>query len=117
MEKCSKCQNLLECKPLGACWCMDYPKIPIRNTSDQCLCSSCLEASFAETINHSIAELSQDMMQSISNSFSIENLREQVDYTINKDGLLQFTKWYLIKRGYCCGNGCYNCPYEVKNKI
>jgi hypothetical protein len=57
------------------------------------------------------------MMQSISNSFSTENLREQVDYTINKDGLLQFTKWYLIKRGYCCGNGCYNCPYETKNKI
>ncbi len=21
----------------------------------------------------------------------------------------------LLKRGYCCGNGCKNCPYEYKN--
>lgn len=22
---------------------------------------------------------------------------------------------YLLQRGYCCGNGCKNCPYEYKN--
>ena len=22
---------------------------------------------------------------------------------------------YLLERGYCCGNGCKNCPYEYKN--
>jgi len=23
-----------------------------------------------------------------------------------------FTSVYLLKRGYCCGNGCLNCPYD-----
>ena len=22
---------------------------------------------------------------------------------------------YLLERGYCCGNGCKNCPYHYKN--
>lgn len=22
---------------------------------------------------------------------------------------------YLLERGYCCGNGCKNCPYNYKN--
>ena len=21
----------------------------------------------------------------------------------------------LLERGYCCGNGCKNCPYQYKN--
>lgn len=44
-------------------------------------------------------------------SESKPRLQEGIDYTINKDGLLMFTKEYLLKRGYCCGSGCTNCPY------
>lgn len=25
------------------------------------------------------------------------------------------TKEFLLKRGYCCHNGCKNCPYKDKN--
>ena len=25
-----------------------------------------------------------------------------------------FTAQYLLQRGYCCGNGCRNCPYDYK---
>ncbi len=28
-----------------------------------------------------------------------------------KKKLMVFTKDYLLKRGYCCQNGCLNCPY------
>ena len=28
------------------------------------------------------------------------------------DGRLVFTSSYLLDRGYCCGNGCLNCPYD-----
>jgi hypothetical protein len=28
--------------------------------------------------------------------------------------LLTFTAKYLLERGYCCGNGCKNCPYEYE---
>ena len=33
----------------------------------------------------------------------------------NPDGLVIFTAEYLLSRGYCCGNGCRNCPYDYKN--
>ena len=34
------------------------------------------------------------------------------DYYILPNGLLVFTASYLLRRGYCCGNGCLNCPYD-----
>ena len=40
---------------------------------------------------------------------------EEEDYYFNSDGLVVFTAEYLLQRGYCCGNGCKNCPYEYKN--
>ena len=33
------------------------------------------------------------------------------DYYILPDGRLVFTAGYLLKRGWCCGNGCLNCPF------
>jgi hypothetical protein len=41
-------------------------------------------------------------------------LIEGVDYYLNEKGLLTFTAKYLLERGYCCGNGCKNCPYEYE---
>lgn len=39
---------------------------------------------------------------------------EGIDYTINSDGYRVMTEFYLVKRGYCCSNGCKNCPYSPK---
>lgn len=33
----------------------------------------------------------------------------------NPNGLMVLTAKYLLERGYCCGNGCLNCPYDYKN--
>jgi len=38
-------------------------------------------------------------------------LKEGIDYTIDDKGRLVFTAHYLKNRGYCCNNGCMNCPY------
>jgi len=44
-------------------------------------------------------------------------LIEGIDYYIDKKtGLLVFTEHYLLKRGYCCNNGCKNCPYKKEKK-
>jgi len=43
-----------------------------------------------------------------------KRLTEDDDYYFNNDGLVVFTKEYLLERGYCCGNGCANCPYDYK---
>jgi Family of unknown function (DUF5522) len=32
-------------------------------------------------------------------------------------GLLVMTADYLRRRGYCCGNGCRNCPYDDTGKL
>lgn len=42
-------------------------------------------------------------------------LSEGEDYYLLPDGRLVFTAKYLLDRGYCCGNGCLNCPYEYRN--
>ena len=39
-------------------------------------------------------------------------MEEGRDYEILPDGLLVMTALYLSERGYCCGNGCLNCPYD-----
>lgn len=35
-------------------------------------------------------------------------------YYLNEERLVVFTAQYLLERGYCCGNGCVNCPYDFK---
>lgn len=37
------------------------------------------------------------------------------EFYINESGLYVFTAEYLLKRGYCCGNGCLHCPFDYKN--
>jgi len=37
------------------------------------------------------------------------------EFYFNSDGLVVFTADYLLNRGYCCGNGCKNCPFDYKN--
>lgn len=39
---------------------------------------------------------------------------EGVDYTMNPQGYRIMTELFLVKRGYCCSNGCKNCPYSPK---
>ena len=41
-------------------------------------------------------------------------LIEGIDYFVNENGLLVFTAAYLLRRGYCCGNGCLYCPYHFE---
>ncbi len=43
-----------------------------------------------------------------------QELIEGDDYYSNENGLIVFTAEYLLDRGYCCGNGCLNCPYDYK---
>lgn len=41
-------------------------------------------------------------------------MKEGKDYIILPDGRLVFTASYLQERGYCCGSGCLNCPYDYE---
>jgi hypothetical protein len=43
-----------------------------------------------------------------------QDYNEEDDYYLNDSGFIVFTAKYLLERGYCCGNGCKNCPYDYK---
>ena len=38
------------------------------------------------------------------------------DFYYSDDGYIIFTEKYLLKRGYCCKNGCKHCPYGFNKK-
>jgi hypothetical protein len=38
------------------------------------------------------------------------------DFYYSEDGYIIFTEKYLLKRGYCCKNGCKHCPYGFNKK-
>lgn len=40
-----------------------------------------------------------------------EKFSEGIDYYFD-NGLMVLTAHFLLKRGYCCGNGCRHCPYQ-----
>ncbi|MGB0887761.1 MAG: DUF5522 domain-containing protein [Vicingaceae bacterium] len=45
------------------------------------------------------------------NDFSKINKLEEDDFYLTPEGYRVFTEKYLLKRGYCCQNGCRHCPY------
>ena len=49
--------------------------------------------------------------------FSNKGKFEKGDFYYSEEGYIIFTEQYLLKRGYCCKNGCKHCPYGYnKNK-
>ncbi len=38
-------------------------------------------------------------------------LVENEDYYTDGEGLMIFTSKFLLARGFCCHQGCRNCPY------
>ena len=45
-----------------------------------------------------------------------ERLIEGKDYYF-EDGLMVLTEHFLLKRGYCCENGCRHCPYRFGKAV
>ena len=41
---------------------------------------------------------------------------DPTDFYYSPEGYLVFTEKYLLKRGYCCQNGCKHCPYGFNKK-
>jgi hypothetical protein len=41
---------------------------------------------------------------------------EPDDFYKTEEGYIVFTEKYLLKRGYCCKNGCKHCPYGFNKR-
>lgn len=46
---------------------------------------------------------------------SPDNKSEEKDFYW-ENGLMVFTAAFLLRRGYCCKNGCRHCPYGYKKE-
>ena len=48
--------------------------------------------------------------------FSSQTKLDPEDFYYSEEGYIVFTEKYLLKRGYCCQNGCKHCPYGFSFK-
>ncbi|MBK9154307.1 MAG: hypothetical protein IPM25_08840 [Chloracidobacterium sp.] len=115
-KSCSLCGESFDCgadSPGTACWCADFPPIMQPDPEVDCRCPKCLKAAIVEKIEEYTASITPETAHaSIARKYASDaKLVEDIDYYVNEDGLLVFTKWYLLKRGFCCKNGCRHCPY------
>lgn len=110
-KKCIKCSNLFECAKAGECWCAVLPSfMPADNNAD-CYCRDCLIDLHNEKIETLINSKPVSQILKIASNYYGHELLEKLDYTL-EEGRWIFTKWFLLKRGFCCDNGCRNCPYK-----
>lgn len=107
---CPKCNVTFSCG--STCWCGDFPKIIPINLTKGCLCNECLKENIVDQINEWMNPLT------LSNSIKIKDLGpvgkpiEGIDYSMSEKNQMVLSGWFLLRRGYCCGNGCTNCPYD-----
>jgi len=112
VKHCSQCQQRFGCGAgTGNCWCMSFPPIMSPTFEQDCFCPSCLDDAINERIEMLVNEQGMEHFQRLADPYRDQSkLIKNVDYKI-EDGLHVFSKWYLIKQGKCCNNGCNNCPY------
>lgn len=117
-KKCSICGKYFSCGVAtteSSCWCNDLPEIIPMQISQDCLCSDCLVTTIKDRIDQSIEQHSLNEILLIAKKYQADKkLVEKIDYNI-EDGNYVFTRWYHLKRGTCCKNGCRHCPYPKKN--
>jgi hypothetical protein len=116
VKTCSICGAQFVCGPQEGeenCWCCDYPPIMPLDFSRDCRCPACLKAIIKEKIAEYLKSITpENAAQSNARQYATGGrLVADIDYYFNEDGNYVLTAWYLLKRGYCCKNGCTHCPY------
>lgn len=119
---CPQCQQTVMCGAEQAaekpCWCMALPALssilpplPASDLSDQCLCQTCLLKRQSERLEQLYQTHTTEQLVNLARPFRSEGpLLEWLDFTI-ENGYHVFSRWFHLKRGQCCGNGCRHCPY------
>jgi hypothetical protein len=107
---CPRCNAEFECNAhdIANCKCVHVQVQPktrefLAKTEYGCLCCDCLVQ-----LNDLVIRASQSPFP-VDNESLIEGLHFYMD-----DGLMVFTEFYHIQRGYCCEKGCRHCAYGRK---
>lgn len=108
---CTQCSIQFACTADEACWCTKYPRLRWSAPEDSCFCPSCLITAMAQQINAASTLPDKKLSLEIASLGPAQTLQEGTDYTMNDQGLMILSRWYLLRRGHCCDNGCHQCPY------
>ncbi|WP_232824734.1 DUF5522 domain-containing protein [Algibacillus agarilyticus] len=116
-------QNIDSQSSKRVCWCMtrtrikELPPLPIdlNFKHASCYCETCLNKQTGSRLAHLYQQHTLPELLAIAKRYRNENphsvaLVEHIDFTIEK-GFHVFSRWFHLKRGTCCGNGCKHCPY------
>ncbi len=113
-QQCSQCPTVFACsaKDSGkACWCQSFPAVLPFVVGQACLCPLCLKQAVAAKLPSYLSSLDhKEAFELAQNYPSNAPLLEGIDYVMDGE-LMVFQAWFHLKRGYCCGNDCLNCPY------
>ena len=112
-KKCTICEAKFTCGNAKgiSCWCSALPTIMEVSLEQDCLCPNCLAIEIKERIDKYLSTCShQEALVWASQYRNNSTLVQNIDYTI-EGGNYVFSRWYHLKRGACCENGCRNCPY------
>jgi hypothetical protein len=104
-KNCWICGASFICGPQGKekkCWCAALPAISPSEASE-CLCPACLRG-----ISEGETKFVPAGMDEVN---ARPSLTEGEDY-YREGSAIVFTATYLLRRGFCCGNGCRHCPFE-----
>ncbi|QTH72698.1 DUF5522 domain-containing protein [Pseudoalteromonas xiamenensis] len=107
--QCTACHQTMACNPDG-CWCMTLPAILPLNEGAGCYCRDCLLTKIHTYLDALSAKPIAEQL-AIAAPYKQAPLQEGLDYHI-EDGLMVLGRWYHLRRGACCGNGCRHCPYS-----
>lgn len=89
---------------------MDIPKA-LSPDAESCLCPDCLIRKIAQGVNDETLPLTPALRKEIIGLGKPAQLVENVDYYM-EGKFLVMTKWYHLRKGYCCKNNCRHCAYR-----
>lgn len=107
---CPRCQKTVTCQSqdIQSCACRQLTLAPathayLQQTQYDCLCNDCLRE-----LDTLVAKAQSQPFPQGANA-----LQEGLHYYL-EHGRWVMTEFYLLQRGYCCGNGCRHCAYGYK---
>lgn len=92
---CPECNTSFDCG--GNCWCSKYPPIMPLTPNEGCYCQKCFHTIMVKRVEGIMDDPTPEMIQKIKTLGPTKQLIEDIDYSINTEGVKVFTEWYLLR--------------------
>jgi hypothetical protein len=93
--------------------------LSVKNGATECYCNVCLREKITVQANQMMDCISIDdaLQPNEINALGVpKHLIQGIDYYCDGPYFV-FTKWYHLRKGYCCSNGCKHCPYGNSKQV